>query len=80
MSDRVVVYSNTADAEDVRTVAGRLRSNGIDVVDEQTHMLLVVGSSEAIRRALGDARGWQLTEPQPVERPRTRERILKPPS
>lgn len=79
MGDRVVVHSTSADAEDVRQIVDRLTSRGVEVIEEQPHMLLVAGTKAAIGRALADARGWEAAALTMIEHPRTRERVLKPP-
>ncbi len=79
MADRVVVHSVEADAETVKEVSGRLRSRGIEIVEEQPHMLLVSGSKDIVGRALANAHGWKVTELTAVPRPKMRERILKSP-
>ena len=80
MASRLVVHSVQPDAEAHAEVAGRLRSGGIDIVEEQPHMLLVDGTRETVGRALGDARGWSITDLSIVPPPETRKRVLKPPS
>jgi hypothetical protein len=79
MGSRVVVHALHANAEAVEHVAGRLRSCGVEIVDTQPHMLLVTGASEAVRRALGDARGWAVSEEVTVPRPRVRPNVDRKP-
>jgi hypothetical protein len=80
MSDRVVVYSTSADADAVDRVADSLRSQGVELIEQQPHMLLVTGTKDAISRLLGKTHGWGVTELSTVPPPRTRQRIVKGPS
>ena len=80
MASRVVVHSNQADAEAVEKITVRLRAHGVEIVEEQPHMLLVSGSKETVGQALGDARGWSVTDLTTVPPPSTRQRVLKEPS
>ncbi len=79
MGDRVVVYCVSADAESASGVARRLRSNGVKIIEEQAHMLLVSGNRETISRAIEDAAGWSISELRTVPPPQTRPRVLKKP-
>jgi hypothetical protein len=79
MSDRVIVHSVAADAEPVDEVAQRLRDGGIEIVEQQPHMLLLSGDRQAVGRALGAARGWSVSGLTTVPPPRTREQVLKRP-
>ena len=79
MSDRVVVYSVAADAEPDAEVARRLREKGVEIIEQQPHMLLLSGDPQAIGQALGAARGWRIGGETKVPPPRTRERLLKRP-
>jgi hypothetical protein len=79
MGDRVVVYSIAADAESASGVAQRLRSNGIEIIEEQAHMLLVCGNRKTISRAIKDTAGWSISELRTVPHPQTRPRVLKKP-
>ena len=80
MAKRVVVHSNRPDAETVEKVAGRLRARGVEIVDQQPHMLLVAGDKETVGHALGDAQGWSVSDLTTVPPPTTRFSIGKPPS
>ena len=80
MASRVVVHSNRPDADAVEKVAGRLRGRGVEIVDQQPHMLLVAGDKETVGHALGDAQGWSVSEVTTVPPPTTRFSISKPPS
>lgn len=80
MAKRVVVYCAGPDAESVGNVAARLRDGSVEIVDQQPHMLLVNGPERTVRRALGDARGWQVGPLTTVPPPSPRHKILKPPS
>ena len=80
MTDRVVVYSAKPDSEASGSVAERLRARGVQIVEEQPTMLLVKGAADAIKHVIDQVDGWDLTAEQKVEPPRTRERVLKPPS
>jgi hypothetical protein len=77
--ERVVVYSVTSDAESAPVVAQRFRSNGVNILEQQDHMLLVSGDIQTIRRVLENTSGWNVSELATVPRPRTRERVLKKP-
>jgi hypothetical protein len=79
MGDRVVVYSVAADADSAGGVAQRLRSNGVKIIEEQAHMLLVCGDKETIARAIKDTAGWSVSELRTVPPPQTRPRVLKKP-
>jgi hypothetical protein len=79
MSARAVVNKVTTDSEAVDAVVTRLRSQGIEIMDEQPNMLLVSGSKPVIENALGEAHGWRVSEVTMVPPPRTRPRILKKP-
>ena len=80
MANRVVVHSNRPDAEAVEKIAGRLRAHGVEIVDQQPHMLLVAGDKETVGHALGNAQGWSVSEQTTVPPPTTRFSISKPPS
>jgi hypothetical protein len=79
MSERVVAYSVTADAETAVEVVKRLQDKGVEIVERQPHMLLLSGDLQTIGRALGDARGWRVGGETKVPPPTTRERVLKRP-
>jgi hypothetical protein len=79
MDDKVVVHSVAADAEPAEAVAGKLRSGGVEIMDQQPHMLLVSGTKEAVGRVLGKTRGWSVTELTKVPPPRTRVGIRRKP-
>ena len=79
MGDRVVVYNVAVDAEPASGVAQRLRSNGVKIIEEQTHMLLVCGNKETIARAIKDTPGWSVSELRTVPPPETRRGVLKKP-
>jgi hypothetical protein len=79
MTTRAVVHAVGDDPEPVETVTGRLRSGGIEILDRQPHMLLVAGSQDAVSSALGDARGWSVSEVTTVPHPKTRPTVLKKP-
>jgi len=79
MSERLVVHSVAADAEPNADIARRLRDGGVEIVDQQPHMLLVSGDRQTIGRALENVRGWKVSELTKVPPPRTRERVLKRP-
>jgi hypothetical protein len=79
MSERMVVHSVAADAEPGADVARRLHAGGIQIVDQQPHMLLVEGDKPAIARALNNARGWSISPLTTVPSPRTREEIRRRP-
>jgi hypothetical protein len=70
--DRVVVHSVAPSADSADQVVLRLRSRGVEIVEEQPHMLLVSGTKETVGDALGDVRGWKVTDLVTVPRPRTR--------
>jgi hypothetical protein len=80
MADRVVVHRFAPDGETAEDIAERLRTAGAEILESQPHMLLVSGARESIGRALTGARSWRMAELQTVAPPRTRERVLKPPS
>jgi hypothetical protein len=79
MGERIVVHSVTDDAEADGEVTRRLKNAGIDIIEQQPHMLLVEGDHQAVRRALGDIRGWVVSPVTETPPPRTRERVLKKP-
>jgi len=77
MTNRVVVYKTGAESEPTEGVVGRLRSGGIKVLDQQPHMLLVIGDKGAVTSALGELRKWQVREETLAPHPRTHPEILK---
>jgi hypothetical protein len=79
MSERMVVHSVSANAELDTAVAQRLHAGGVQVIDQQPHMLLVEGDKATIFRALNDVRGWTVSPLTTVPPPRTRERVLRRP-
>ena len=79
MDTRSVVHMVGPDSEPVSGVAARLRTQGIEIVDEQPNMLLVSGSKNAVADALGEARGWSVSEVSTVPLPRTRPQVLRKP-
>jgi hypothetical protein len=79
MSDRVVVYSVAADAEPGAEIARRMREKGVEIIEQQPHMLLLTGDPQTIGQALGGARGWKVGGETMTPPPRTRERVLKRP-
>lgn len=79
MSERMVVHSVASDAEPDAEVFQRLHAGGIEVIEQQPHMLLVLGDRQAIARALDGARGWSISALTSVPPPRTRERVLRRP-
>jgi hypothetical protein len=79
MGDRVVVYNVAADAEPADDIAQRLRSNGVKIIEQQVHMLLVSGNQETIASVLRDTSGWTVSDLRTVPRPRVRPRVLKKP-
>lgn len=79
MSERVVVHSVAVNSKPDAEVARRLRENGVEIIEQQPHMLLVSGDRQTIGRALGDAHGWSVSALTTVPPPRTRERVLKRP-
>lgn len=80
MVSRVVVHSNQVDADAVETITGRLRARGVQIVEEQPHMLLVSGTKATVDDALGDAHGWSVSDLTTTPLPSVRQRILKEPS
>lgn len=79
MDTRAVVHIVGADPESVDSVTARLRSRGIEIVDEQPNMLLVTGDKDAVARALGQAKGWSVSEERTIPPPRTRPQVLRKP-
>ena len=79
MDTRSVVHMVGPDSEPVSGIAARLRTQGIEIVDEQPNMLLVSGSRNTVADALGEARGWSVSEVSTVPRPRTRPQVLRKP-
>ena len=79
MSDRIVVYSVTADAEPDADVAKRLQEKGVEIIEKQPHMFLLSGDRQAIGQVVRAARGWSVSGETKVPPPNTRERILKRP-
>ncbi|MCP3400971.1 MULTISPECIES: hypothetical protein [unclassified Bradyrhizobium] len=80
MSERTVVFRADPKSEACESVVKRLRAEGLEIVEQQPNMLLVAGAPRAISKALGDAEGWKLTEETSTPPPKTREKVLKPPS
>ncbi len=79
MGNRVVVYNVAAGAEPAGDIAQRLRSNGVTIIEQQAHMLLVSGNEETIASLLRDTSGWTVIDLRTVPHPRTRPRVLKKP-
>jgi len=79
MSDRTVVYRADPNSEPSDKVAARLRAGGVEVLNEQPHILLVNGASHAVSQALGDVAGWSVSAETKTPPPTTREKALKPP-
>ena len=79
MSERVVAYSVTADAENDVEVVKRLQDKGVEIVERQPHMLVLSGDPQTISEALGGARGWRVSGETKVPPPTTRERALRRP-
>jgi hypothetical protein len=75
----MIVHSVAADALADEEVVRRLNAGGIQIVEQQPHMLLVIGDRATIERALSDAPGWSITPLTSVPPPDTRERVLKRP-
>ncbi len=80
MSERTVVFRAGPESEASESVAERLRAGGVEIVEQQQNMLLVAGARRAISAALANAEGWKLTAETTTPPPKTREKILKPPS
>jgi hypothetical protein len=80
MSDRVVVYSATPECDHADRVAARLRAGGVEIIDEQPHMLLVSGPDAAISKALDAVSGWSVTGLTEVPHPPTREKARRRPT
>jgi hypothetical protein len=79
MAERLVVHSVVPDAEAYTEIARRLREGGVEIVEQQPHMLLVSSDRQTVDRALGNVRGWSVSALTTVPPPRTRERVLKRP-
>jgi hypothetical protein len=79
MTTRAVVHRLGDDSEPVDNVTSRLRSGGIQVLDQQPHMLLVTGSKDSVSSALGELRGWKVSEVTTIPHPSTRPEVLKKP-
>ena len=79
MSDRVVVHSVKSDAAPASDVLQRLRDKGIEIIEQQPHMVLVSGDLQTVSQALGDALGWSVSKLTTTPPPSTRERVLKRP-
>ena len=79
MSERVVAYSVTAEAESDTEVVKRLQEQGVEIIERQPHMLLLSGDPQTVSQALGSARGWRVGGETKVPPPSTRERVLKRP-
>jgi hypothetical protein len=75
--DRTVVYRAGSSSESTDKVVGRLRAAGVEIVDEQPHMLLVSGAKKNISKAVDDAEGWSITGETTVSHPPTRETIRR---
>lgn len=80
MAERLVVYSVGSDAAAHGAVAEQLRARGVEIVEEQPHMILVSGSGEQIGLALEAVRGWKVTGLTTTPLPDQRYRVRKPPS
>jgi hypothetical protein len=78
MASRVIVHAAEPGAMPAASVAQRLRSGGMKVLDQQEHMLLVEGGMTEVSGALGGS-GWKVSEPKEVPRPRTRPEVLRKP-
>ena len=79
MSERVVAYSVTADAESDAEVVKRLQDKGVEIIERQPHTLLLSGDLQTIGQALGGVRGWLISGETKIPPPSTRERVLKRP-
>jgi hypothetical protein len=79
MSERIVAYSVTADAEAEAEVVKRLQEKGVEIIERRPHMLLLSGDPQTIGQALGGARGWRAGGETKVPPPSTRGRVLKRP-
>ncbi len=78
MGSRVIVHAAEPGAEPAASVAQRLRSQGVKVLDQQEHTMLVEGGMSEVSGALGGS-GWKASEPKDVPRPRTRPEVLRKP-
>jgi hypothetical protein len=79
MNRRSVLHVTGKDAESADRVAGRLQSQGVEIVERQSDMMLVDGSRETIERVLRGARGWGVSDVTQVPRPTTRPHISRKP-
>ena len=79
MNDRSVVFRAGPDSEPSDKVAARLRAGGVEVLNEQPNILLVMGASHTVSEALGDVPGWRVSGETKTAPPVTREKALKPP-
>ena len=79
MNERMVVHSVSADAEGDAEVARRLDAQGVKIIEQQSHMLLVEGDKPRIVGVLTGVRGWKVSPLTTVPPPRTRERVLRRP-
>lgn len=79
MSDRVVVHSVKCDAAPATDVLQRLRDKGIEIIEQQPHMMLVLGDLQTVSQALGVALGWTVSKLVTTPPPSTRERVLRRP-
>jgi hypothetical protein len=79
MANRVVVRKNRPDADTVEKVTGLLRARGVEIVEQEPHMLLVSGDKETVGHALSNAQGWSVSDLTTVPPPTTRFSIKGPP-
>jgi hypothetical protein len=79
MNTRTIVHAHEPDAEPADAIASRLSGQGVQILSRGPYQFLVSGKKDEVAQALGEAKGWAVSEETFVPPPSTRVSVKRPP-